>query len=60
MYWLEASPKRFRCEELRVRTPIKNFFMGGVHVAKLGVISGVTSGIRTATAIDKRAYLRLP
>jgi hypothetical protein len=34
--------------------------MGGVHVATLGVISGVTSGIRTATAIDKRAYLRLP
>lgn len=59
IYGLEASPKRFLCEELRVRTPIKNFYMGGVDVATLGVISGMTSGILAATAIDKRAYLRL-
>jgi all-trans-retinol 13,14-reductase len=59
IYGLSASPQRFTCEPLRVRTPIKNFFMGGVDVATLGVISGMTSGILAATAIDKRAYLRL-
>ncbi len=32
--------------------------MGGMHVATLGVISGMTSGILAATAIDKRAYLQ--
>ena len=59
IYGLGATPQRFTCEELRVRTPIKNFYMGGVDVATLGVISGMTSGILAATAIDKRAYLRL-
>lgn len=59
IYGLSASPQRFTCEPLRVRTPIKNFYMGGVDVATLGVISGMTSGILAATAIDKRAYLRL-
>lgn len=59
IYGLAASTQRFTCEELRVRTPIQNFFMGGVDVATLGVISGMTSGILAATAIDKRAYLRL-
>lgn len=59
IYGLAASTQRFTCEALRVRTPIKNFYMGGVDVATLGVISGMISGILAATAIDKRAYLRL-
>lgn len=59
IYGLAASPQRFTCPSLRVRTPIKNFLMSGVDVATLGVVSGMTSGILAATVIDKRAYLRL-
>ena len=59
IYGLCASPERFCCPSLRVRTPIKNFLLSGVDVATLGVVSGMTSGILASTVIDKRAYLRL-
>lgn len=59
IYGLAATTERFTCEELRVRTPIKNFYMSGVDIATLGVVAGMTTGILTACVIDKRAYLRL-
>ena len=59
IYGLAATPDRFACDDLRVRTPIKNFYMSGVDIATLGVVAGMTSGILTAAAIDKRAYLKL-
>jgi all-trans-retinol 13,14-reductase len=59
IYGLSATPERFGCEELRVRTPIKNFLMSGVDVATVGVVSAMTSGVLTAAVVDKRAYLKL-
>ena len=59
IYGLDASVKRFTNPHLRTRTPIKNFYMSGVDVATVGVVSGMISGILTAAAIDKRAYLKL-
>ncbi|HHG85500.1 MAG TPA: NAD(P)/FAD-dependent oxidoreductase, partial [Bacteroidetes bacterium] len=59
IYGLKASPARFTCSELRTRTPIKNFLMSGVDIASLGVVGAMTSGVLTATALDKRIYKHL-
>lgn len=59
IYGLAATPARFACPELRVRTPIKNFLLAGVDVAACGVVSAMVSGVLAATVVDKRAYLRL-
>lgn len=59
IYGLKASPERFTCTALRTRTPIKNFLMSGVDVASLGVVGAMTSGVLTATAVDKRIYRHL-
>lgn len=59
IYGLEASPERFTCNMLRPRTPIKNFLMTGVDVASLGVVGAMSSGLLTATALDKRVYKHL-
>lgn len=59
IYGLNASIDRFSNPHLRTRTPIKNFYLSGVDVATVGVVSGMVSGILTAATIDKRAYLKL-
>ncbi len=59
IYGLAATPERFGCEELRVRTPIKNFLMSGVDIGTVGVVSAMVAGILTAAVVDKRAYKRL-
>lgn len=59
IYGLAATPERFGCDELRVRTPIKNLLMCGADIATIGVISAMTSGILAACVVDKRAYLQL-
>jgi all-trans-retinol 13,14-reductase len=59
IYGLDASIARFSNPHLRTRTPIKNFYLSGVDVATVGVVSGMVSGILTAATIDKRAYLKL-
>jgi all-trans-retinol 13,14-reductase len=59
IYGLNASTDRFSNPHLRTRTPIKNFYLSGVDVATVGVVSGMVSGILTAATIDKRAYLKL-
>ncbi len=59
IYGLEASPARFTCQQLRTRTPIKNFYMTGIDIASLGVVGGLTSGVLTAATIDKRIYMKL-
>ena len=59
IYGLNASTERFTNPDLRTRTPIKNFYLSGVDIATVGVVSGMTSGILTAATIDKRAYRQL-
>ena len=59
IYGLKADTKRFTCAALRTRTPIKNFLMTGVDIASLGVVGALSSGVLTATAVDKRIYKRL-
>jgi len=59
IYGLESTPARFECEDLRVRTPIKNLLMCGADIATIGVLAAMTSGILAASVVDKRAYLRL-
>lgn len=59
IYGLEATPERFTCTALRTRTPLKNFYMSGVDIASLGVVGAMTSGMLTATALDKRIYRHL-
>jgi all-trans-retinol 13,14-reductase len=59
IYGLKADPRRFTCAALRTRTPLKNFLMTGVDVASLGVVGAMTSGMLTATALEKRVYLQL-
>lgn len=59
IYGLEATPARFCCDELRARTPIKNFYMTGVDVTTPGVVGAMLSGIITAATIDPRIYKRM-
>lgn len=59
IYGLEATPKRFASKKLRMRTPIKNFYMSGVDTMAVGVVSAMASGMLTAATIDPRVYGKL-
>lgn len=59
IYGLKADPNRFTNTALRTRTPLKNFLMTGIDVASLGVVGAMSSGVLTATALDKRIYRKL-
>lgn len=54
IYGLEATPKRFKIDELRPSTPIKGFYMSGSDVASCGVVGALMGGFLTAAAIDKK------
>lgn len=59
IYGLESTPQRFKCSKLRMRTPIKNFYMAGVDTLIPGVVGGMMSGFLTAATIDKSIYSKL-
>ncbi len=59
IYGLEATPARFTCQQLRTRTPLKNFYLTGVDVASLGVVGAMTTGMLTAAALEPRVYRHL-
>ncbi|MBX7147927.1 NAD(P)/FAD-dependent oxidoreductase [bacterium] len=59
IYGLESTPKRFACRKLRMKTPVKNFYLTGVDTTTVGVIGALFAGLLTAAIIDKRVYLKL-
>ena len=59
IYGLEATPHRYKCDHLRTRTPIKNYYMTGVDSVSLGVAGAMTSGILTASSIHLPIYKHL-
>ena len=59
IYGLDHSPKRFRQDFLKPKTPIKNFYLTGQDIATAGVGGALFSGVLTASAISGKNVLKL-
>jgi all-trans-retinol 13,14-reductase len=53
IYGLEATPERFKCDDLRPHTPIKGYYLSGSDIASCGVVGALMGGFLTAATIDK-------
>ncbi len=58
IYGIAHSPKRFRQNFLKPRTPIKNLFLTGQDVMTAGIAGALMGGVLCATAILKQNVLR--
>lgn len=52
MYGLPATPERYRQNWLKVKTPIKGFYLTGSDVSSLGIVSSMMGGVATASLIN--------
>jgi all-trans-retinol 13,14-reductase len=57
IYGLAHTPERFRFNDLRVHTPIKNLYLTGQDLISVGVGGALFSGVLTASSILKKNYL---
>ena len=58
IYGLDHSPKRFRQQFLKPRTPIKNLYLTGQDIITAGVGSALFSGVLTAVAITGKNLMK--
>ncbi len=58
IYGLDHTPKRFRQEFLKPRTPIKGLFLTGQDIVTAGVGGALVAGVLTASAITGKNYLK--
>lgn len=59
IYGLDGTPERFACKELSPHTPINNFYLTGVDTLATGIVGAMTSGLMTASHLDKRVIKQL-
>ncbi len=60
VYGLEASPRRFLSDSLRVRTPVPGLFLTGQDVASAGVTGAMMGGVIAAAAVEPRVLSHVP
>ena len=58
IYGIAHSPKRFRQDFLKPRTPINNLFLTGQDVMTAGIAGGLMGGVLCATSVLKRNVIR--
>jgi len=58
-YGLDVSPERFQSRHLRVRTPIRGFYLAGQDVVTPGITGAMMGGILAAAAIAPRVFRQL-
>ena len=58
IYGLDHSPKRFRQEFLKPKTPIKNLFLTGQDIVTAGVAAALFSGVITSAAITGKNIIK--
>lgn len=58
-YGLDGTPERFACSELSPHTPVKNLYMTGVDTLVTGIVGAMSSGMITASHVDKRVLMKL-
>jgi all-trans-retinol 13,14-reductase len=58
IYGLEATPRRFACDELRTRTPVPGLYLAGSDVATLGITGAFVGGLLAAGSIEPRVLLK--
>jgi len=54
IYGIDPTPKRWRSQSLRPKTPIKGLYMTGGDIGTLGLGGAMMGGIITANKIDSR------
>lgn len=54
IYGLAPVPERFKTDDLRVRTPVKNLFLAGSDITTLGVTGALVGGVLAATSLEPR------
>jgi phytoene dehydrogenase-like protein len=59
IYGLEATPRRFLSDALKIRTPIKGLYLSGRDVFTTGVVSAMMAGIYAAAAVEPRLFREL-
>ena len=59
IYGLAPTLERFRSRHLKVRTPIRNFYLAGGDVTTLGVTSSLVSGVLAAGVLEPRVFTKL-
>lgn len=52
MYGLAATPERYRQKWLKVKTPLKGFYITGTDISALGVIPSMMGGLATSSYLN--------
>ncbi|MFC1476388.1 phytoene desaturase family protein [Fibrobacterota bacterium] len=52
MYGLAATPERYRQKWLKVKTPLKGFYLTGTDISALGVVPSMMGGLATASYLN--------
>ncbi len=58
IYGLDHSPKRFRQQFLKPKTPIKNLYLTGQDIVTAGVAAALFSGVITSAAITGKNIIK--
>jgi all-trans-retinol 13,14-reductase len=58
IYGLDHSPKRFRQEFLKPKTPIKNLYLTGQDIVTAGVAAALFSGVITSAAMTGKNIMK--
>tara|TARA_B100000787_G_scaffold31421_1_gene21180 strand:+ start:11095 stop:12681 length:1587 start_codon:yes stop_codon:yes gene_type:complete len=58
IYGLDHSPKRFRQQFLKPKTPIKNLYLTGQDIVTAGVAAALFSGVITSVAITGKNIMK--
>ena len=59
IYGIEPTPKRFRTQWLRPRSPIGNLFMAGSEVASVGVIGAMMGGVLSVLSAEPMGTIKM-
>ena len=57
IYGLDHTPERFRMQELRPKTPIKNYYLTGQDIVTVGIGGALMSGLLTAAHVTTNFWL---
>ncbi len=52
MYGLPATPERYRQKWLKVKTPVKGFYLTGTDISALGIVPSMMGGLATASYLN--------
>lgn len=57
IYGLDHTPERFRMQELRPKTPIKNYYLTGQDIVTVGIGGALMSGVLTAAHVTTNFWM---